>query len=155
MKAVKQPTPRLFFYIEEPDKDRRRFYAQKPLEVFEHKYTKRYYKPYKIRKERGLAVPPELISKKHNHIHSVRRISVCKMEIEASGRAYSFTVNPGRKVYVIVRWHPDLQLTEFVHVVTTKKRAFAYIRDTFESLINSVGLPEVMKIYKVVETIAW
>lgn len=66
-----------------------------------------------------------------------------------------YLVESGRCVHVILKWHPDLQLYEFIHVTTSKKRAWQYLHDTFGKLIATIGRTEFEKIYKVSRVVAW
>lgn len=137
---MKKKTPRLFYITEE----RKRFYQPKWIFVQENHGVVNFAKPYKIgTKEKVVGAPLS------------RRISKDKMLAQANGKAYNSTITPGRKAHIIVRWHPDLQIYEFVHATTNKRRAFTYIKDTFADMIRAIGKEEVYKIYKVIDVVCW
>lgn len=94
----------------------------------------------------------KLIRKKRKII---RRRSVAKGHPDISKGQPNYNFIPGRRIYIIVRWHPDFQIYEFVHAVSSKRRAYAYLQDTFGTIIKNIGRTEFDKIYKVLETIAW
>lgn len=70
-------------------------------------------------------------------------------------REYIQNVKPGRAVYVILRWHPDYKIYEYLHTTTSKLRAKAYLDDTFDCVRVRIGNHEFEKIYKIKKIICY
>lgn len=70
-------------------------------------------------------------------------------------RQYVQNVKPGRAVYVILRWHPDYKVYEYLHTTTSKQRAITYLADTFDNIQARIGKHEFEKIYKIKKVICY
>lgn len=68
---------------------------------------------------------------------------------------YVQNVKPGRAVYVILRWHPDYQVYEYLHTTTSMIRARTYLSDTFNNVQAVIGKHEFEKIYKIKKVVCY
>lgn len=104
-----------------------------------------------IVREEGKLVKQE-IPKRLNR-HNPRRES--KEKLNKRYAEYHANLHPGRAAYVILRWHPDYRLFEYLHTTTSKKRAIAYLNDTFGDTKKRVGKIEFERIYQIKKIICY
>lgn len=64
-------------------------------------------------------------------------------------------VESGRKAHVVLRWHADYQIYEYLHVCTSKKRAEQYLNDTFRDIKKVLSPAEFNVMFQIKPVVAW